>query len=66
MIARCRERVAADRLHPHLIVTPLHALAPRRHYRTVVACGVFGLGSSLDQDAEALQRLPDALLPGGG
>ena len=65
MIARCREQAAAEGLHPHLDVTPLHGLAPRRSYRTIVVCGVFGLGSSRDEDAEALRRLHDALTPGG-
>jgi SAM-dependent methyltransferase len=65
MIARCRERAEAEGLDPHLDVTPLHGLAPRRAYRTIVVCGVFGLGSSREEDAEALRRLHDALMPGG-
>jgi SAM-dependent methyltransferase len=65
MIARCRERAAAEGHNPHLGVTPLHGLEPRRAYRTIVVCGVFGLGSSREEDAEALRRLHDALEPGG-
>ena len=65
MIARCRERAAAEGLDPHLDVAPLHGMAPRRPYRTIVVCGVFGLGSSRAEDAEALRRLCGALDPGG-
>lgn len=61
MIERCRERVP----HATLWVTPLHELDPPRRYRTIVACGVFGIGTTREQDQEALRRLHDALEPGG-
>jgi hypothetical protein len=48
-----------------LFVQPLHELDPPRHYRTIVACGVFGLGSTRAQDEQALRRLRAALEPGG-
>ena len=61
MIELCRRR-APDAT---LFVQALHELDPPRRYRTIVACGVFGLGSTRAQDAEALRRLHDALEPGG-
>jgi SAM-dependent methyltransferase len=61
MIARCRERAPEARLW----VTPLHALDPPRRYASIVCSGVLGLGSTREQDEQALRRLHDALLPGG-
>ncbi len=65
MVARCREQADREGLEATLFVQPLHELEPPRRYRTIVACGVFGLGSTRDQDREALRRLHDALEPGG-
>jgi SAM-dependent methyltransferase len=65
MIALCRERARADGLEPRLLVQPLHELDPPRSYRTIVACGVFGLGSTRAQDEEALRRFHRNLAPGG-
>jgi len=65
MIARCRERAARERLEPTLFVQPLHELDPPRSYRTIVACGVLGLGSTRAQDEEALRRFHRSLEPGG-
>ncbi|HEV8460909.1 MAG TPA: class I SAM-dependent methyltransferase [Gaiellaceae bacterium] len=61
MIERCRERAPDARLW----VTPLHDLDPPRHYASVLCSGVLGLGSTREQDEQALRRLHDALLPGG-
>lgn len=65
MIALCREAARRDGLQPTLLVQPLHELDPPRRYRTVVVCGVLGLGTTRAQDQEALRRLHDALEPGG-
>lgn len=65
MIALCRERARRDGLEPTLLVQPLHELEPRRRYRTIVACGVLGLGSTRAQDKEALRRFHRFLEPGG-
>jgi SAM-dependent methyltransferase len=65
MIDRCRARAKREGLAPTLLVQPLHELDPPRRYRTAVVCGVFGLGSTREQDAEALRRLRGALEPGG-
>jgi hypothetical protein len=55
----------AKGLPPNLWVQPLHELAPPRRYAAIVACGVFGLGSTREQDNEALHRLHECLEPGG-
>jgi SAM-dependent methyltransferase len=65
MIALCRERARRDGLHPTLYVQPLHALAADRRYRTIVVCGVFGLGTTRAQDQQGLERLLQCLEPGG-
>lgn len=65
MIDRCRERLRAEGLDAALAVQPLHLLDPPRGYRTIVACGVLGLGSTRDQDEAALRRFRELLEPGG-
>jgi ubiquinone/menaquinone biosynthesis C-methylase UbiE len=65
MIALCREHARREGLEPTLLVQPLHELEPPRSYRTVVACGVFGIGSTRAQDQEALCRFHRVLEPGG-
>jgi len=65
MVALAREHARGEGLEPTLFVQPLHELAPARRYRTVVVCGVFGLGTTRLQDQRALVRLRDALEPGG-
>jgi SAM-dependent methyltransferase len=65
MIARCREQASAEGLAPTLLVQALHELEPPRRYATIVACGVFGLGSTRAQDEQGLRRLHAALEPGG-
>lgn len=61
MIERCRRRVPDATLW----VSPLHQLDPPRRYATIICCGVLGLGSAREQDVQAIERLHDALLPGG-
>lgn len=65
MIARCREKARREGFDPTLLVQPLHALNPDRRYRTVVACGVLGLGTTRAQDQEGLERIRQCLEPGG-
>lgn len=65
MLAECRRLAAADGLEPALYAQALHELDLPRRYGTIVACGVLGLGSTREQDAEALRRLHDHLEPGG-
>jgi SAM-dependent methyltransferase len=65
MIDRCRDRARSSGFEPTLLVQPLHELDPPRTYRTIVACGVFGLGSTRSEDEEALRRFHRFLEPGG-
>lgn len=65
MLAQCRARLDAEGLDATLWVAPLHALEPPRAYRTIVVCGVFGLGSTRAQDERAIRILYEALEPGG-
>ena len=61
MLERCRQRVPGATLW----VAALHELDPPRRYASIVCSGVFGLGSTREQDVQGLERLHDALLPGG-
>jgi SAM-dependent methyltransferase len=65
MIERTAARAREEGFDPTLLVQPLHGLDPARRYRTVVACGVFGIGSTRVQDEQALRRLHDVLEEGG-
>jgi SAM-dependent methyltransferase len=61
MVERCRRRAPEAALW----VSPLHELCPPRRYGSIVCSGVLGLGSTREQDVQALEQLHDALLPGG-
>ena len=61
MIERCRRR-APDAT---LWVSALHQLDPPRRYASIVCSGVLGLGSTREQDMQAITKLREALLPGG-
>jgi SAM-dependent methyltransferase len=65
MLARCREAAEAVGASPTLVCQPMHELDLARRYRTIVVCGGLGLGSTREQDQEALGRLHDHLEPGG-
>ena len=65
MIALCHAKAEREGLSPNLYVQPLHALDLPRKYRTIVVCGAFGLGSTREQDFEALRRFNEYLEPGG-
>jgi SAM-dependent methyltransferase len=65
MIAECRTACDAAGVSPTLLVQPTHRLELARRYSTAVMCGVFGLGSTRDDDATGLRRILDHLLPGG-
>jgi SAM-dependent methyltransferase len=65
MIALCREKAAREGLEPNLSVQAMHELELPRTYRTIFVCGAFGLGSTREQDAEALRRFHEHLEPGG-
>src|SRR5918999_958600 len=61
MIALCRERAEREGLSPTLFVQPMHELDPPRKYRRIFVCGGFGLGSTPEQDEQALRRFGDHL-----
>lgn len=65
MIALCREQAEREGLSPTLFVQPMHELDPPRTYTTIFVCGGFGLGSTHEQDGEALARFYENLEPGG-
>ena len=65
MLALCGEAAEREGLRPHLYAQAMHELELPRRYRTIFVCGGFGLGSSREQDAEALRRIHVHLEPGG-
>lgn len=65
MVALCGDKAAREGLSPRLFVQAMHDLDVRRTYRTIFVCGAFGLGSTRDQDLEALRRVHEHLEPGG-
>jgi SAM-dependent methyltransferase len=65
MIAVCRNKAEREGLSPSLWVQPMHELDLPRLYRTIYVCGAFGLGSTREQDEEALRRFRAHLEPGG-
>jgi SAM-dependent methyltransferase len=65
MLAECSRLAAAEGLEPTLYAQALHELELPRRYGTIVCCGTFGLGSTRDQDAQALVRLHHHLELGG-
>lgn len=65
MVALCREKAEREGFSPTLYVQPMHELDVPRRYRTIYVCGAFGLGSTREQDLEALGRFREHLEPGG-
>jgi SAM-dependent methyltransferase len=65
MVALCRQQAGREGFDPTLLVQPLHALSPERRYRTIVVCGVLGLGTTRAQDQKGLERIRQCLEPGG-
>jgi SAM-dependent methyltransferase len=65
MVALCREKAQREGFEPTLWAQPMHELDAPRRYRTIYVCGAFGLGSTREQDVEALRRFHAHLEPGG-
>ena len=65
MLAYCQAAAEREGLAPRLYRQALHELDLPRQYQTIVACGVFGIGVSREQDFTALERFYEHLLPGG-
>jgi SAM-dependent methyltransferase len=66
MLDLCRARATHEGLPaPRLYDQALCELDLPRRYRTILVCGVFGLGSERADDVEALRRLYEHIEPGG-
>ncbi len=65
MIELCRVQAERDGLAPTLFAQAMHELSPPRRYQTIIVCGAFGLGSTREQDVQALRRFFEHLEPGG-
>jgi SAM-dependent methyltransferase len=65
MLAFCREGAAKQGLTANLYQQAMHDLELPRRYRTISICDSFGLGGRREQDATALRRCFDHLVPGG-
>lgn len=65
MLAACRAAAEREGLSPSLYAQAMHELDLPRRYRTVLVCGGFGLGSTREQDVQALRRIHAHLEPGG-
>ena len=65
MLAWCAARAEREGLAPRLHAQAMHQLDLPRRYRTVIACGCFGLGGSPEWDREGLRRIRAHLEPGG-
>jgi SAM-dependent methyltransferase len=65
MIAHAATAAREQGHAPHLAALPTHELALERSYRTILMCGVFGIGATAEQDREALRRIHGHLRPGG-
>lgn len=65
MLALCREKAEREGLQPRLYQQALHELDLRRAYQMIIACGVFGIGGTRQQDFIALQRFYAHLNPDG-
>jgi SAM-dependent methyltransferase len=65
MVSLCTEAASAAGVAPTVVQQAMHELNMPRRYRTVYVCGGLGLGSTREQDQEALRRIHDHLEPGG-
>jgi len=65
MLAHCREAAERVGYAPDLYPQAMHELDLPRRYRTIIVCGGLGLGSSREQDVQALRRMWEHLEPGG-
>ena len=65
MLAYCAQAAEAVGASPNLHCQAMHELDLPRRYRTVFVCGGLGLGSTREQDQQALRRLYEHLEPGG-
>jgi SAM-dependent methyltransferase len=65
MVALCAQAASAVGASTTLTCQRMHELDLPRRYRTIFICGGLGLGSTREQDQQALRRLYEHLEPGG-
>ena len=65
MIQHCQVRLDKQGLATKLTVSPTHELDLKESYRTIISCGVFGVGTDRYEDLEGLKRLKEHLISGG-
>jgi len=65
MLDVCRQRLVTEKLTAELFNQPLHDLDLPRRYRTIIICGMIGLGGSKHLTRLGLQRCYEHLRPGG-
>lgn len=65
MLAWCRARAEREGFSPSLYQQAMHELDLPRRYRTIIACGVIGLGGERHLTRQALRRCYEHLRPGG-
>src|SRR5437763_209003 len=67
MLALCRDKAVREGLTPapRLYNQAMHELDLPRTYKTIFACGSFGIGGDRQMDLEALRRFYHYLQPGG-
>ena len=65
MLAQCQVRANAKGFSPQLYEEAMHQLDLPRRYKTIVACGVVGLGGDRKLTMKAMQRCYDHLRAGG-
>jgi SAM-dependent methyltransferase len=65
MLELCRRHAEAEGLSPNLYCQSTAHLDLPRRYRTIVSCGVYGLGGTRQDDLDTLERFHHHLEPGG-
>ena len=65
MIRLCRARLSSRSLDTDLTVASTHELDLYQSYPTAISCGVFGVGTTREEDLEGLRRIRKHLTPGG-
>tara|TARA_B100001179_G_scaffold12565_1_gene8160 strand:- start:96 stop:878 length:783 start_codon:yes stop_codon:yes gene_type:complete len=65
MIDYCQTKLDSKNLNTKLYVSPTHELDLDCEYKTIISCGVFGVGTTPEEDLEGLKRLKKHLISGG-
>ena len=65
MIDYCQVKIDSKNLKTKLYVSSTHELDLDCEYKTIISCGVFGIGTTREEDLEGLKRLKKHLISGG-